>query len=102
MKIKFRETGGFAGLKKSGFFDLDAMPEAEREEYRVLIEQARVFELSEPPRQTPRVGADREQYSVTFEDNGRSRRFDVTAGAIPAELEAVIRFLSKRAKYEKR
>jgi hypothetical protein len=99
MKIKFRQSGGFAGLVKSVEIDLDDLSGEEAEELKSLIEQADFFELPEPPRQTL---PDMEQYSISIEAEGKTRKIHVGRSNRPDNLKPLIKHLAKKAKYEKR
>ena len=101
MKIQFRQTGGFAGLTKSGNFDSDSMPEEEAQELAGLVEQA---DPSKPFQESGSAfqGADREQYSIVIEASGKKHALHLTQGSIPDRLRPLVTFLRKRSKYEKR
>ena len=99
MKIKFRQTGGFAGLAKSIEIDCDKISADEAEFLQSLVDQSRFFNISEP---VQHVMPDEEQYSITIEAMGHSRNIHMNKSGVPNDLRPLIRYLSKRAKYEKR
>jgi hypothetical protein len=99
VKIKFRQTGGFAGLAKSIEIDCAEIPADEAKFLQSLLDQSGFFDLPEP---VQRVMPDEEQYSVTVEAVGRSREMHMNRSSVPDNLKPLIRHIAKRAKYEKR
>lgn len=99
MKIRFRQTGGFAGLVKSAEIDTEQLPPAEAEQLASLVTQTHFFELPEP-RATARP--DEEQYTLAIESGGRSRELHLGRLSVPAQLKPLVDQLTKRAQYEKR
>jgi Emfourin len=100
MKVTFKQSGGFAGLVKSGIFDTDAMPEEQGQELKTLVERSAT---SGPGRPAPGSrGADHEQYSIVIETADGSRSIQVDQGSVPEELKPLLRFLRKQSHYEKR
>jgi hypothetical protein len=99
MKIRFRQTGGFAGLAKSVEIDCERLPPEEAAFFRSLVDQAGFFELPEPPQ---RSLPDEEQYSITVEATGRARHLYMSRSGVPAPLRPLVDYLIKRATYEKR
>jgi hypothetical protein len=73
MRIVFSTSGGFAsipGLAAPLTLDLDALPEAEQQELRQLVERSAFFAL---PSQRPRPrAADQRTYTITIEDDART------------------------------
>ncbi len=99
MKILYRQTGGFAGLVKSLRLDFDELSADDRELVHSLLEGAHFFDLPEP---VARAMPDEEQYAITVDEQYRSRTFIVNKSAVPEDLRPLIRYLAKRAAYEKR
>ncbi len=99
MKITFRQTGGFAGLAKSIEIDCDEIPADEAKLLQSLLDQSGFFDLPEP---VQRVMPDEEQYFVEVEAVGRSRRITMNRSSVPDSLKPLIKYVAKRAKYEKR
>jgi hypothetical protein len=99
MKIRFRQTGGFAGLVKSAEIDTEQLPPAEAEQLTALVTQANFFELPEP---TAAARPDEEQYTIAIESGGRSRELHLGHLSIPAQLKPLVDRVAKRAQYEKR
>jgi hypothetical protein len=95
MKIRFRQTGGFAGLSRGCDLDAAALPRAEADELARLLAAAKL-ETLKPARAR---GADRQQYDLVVEREGEAAlevRFD--DGALTDELARLVAFLRKRAK----
>lgn len=99
MKILFRQTGGFAGLVKSLRLDFDELSADDRDLVRSLLDASHFFEIPEP---AARALPDEEQYSITVDEQERSRTIVVNKSAAPEDLRSLIRYLAKRAAYEKR
>lgn len=99
MKIKFRQTGGFAGLAKSIEIDCDKIPADEAKFLRSLLDQSGFFDLPEP---VQRGMPDEEQYSVEVEAVGRLRKIYMNRSSVPDNLKPLIGYMVKCAKYEKR
>ena len=95
MKIRFRQTGGFAGLARGCDLDAAALPRAEADELARLLATAKL-EALKPVRAR---GADRQQYDLVLEREGKPAvevRFDDSA--LNDELAALVAFLRKRSK----
>jgi hypothetical protein len=99
MKIKFRQTGGFAGLAKFIEIDCDKIPADEATFLHSLLDQSGFFDLSEP---VQRGIPDEEQYSVEVEAGGHLRKMHMDRSSVPDNLKPLIRYMVKCAKYEKR
>ena len=95
MKVRFRRSGGFAGLVRGVELDTAALSGAEAAELERLVA---VVPLVSVKRAAAR-GADRQQYEIVVEREGASKveaRFD--DGALTDELVALIAFLNARSK----
>jgi len=99
MKIKFKQSGGFAGLIKSVEINCDDLSEEESEVLNAMVKQAKFFEL---PKSTPHAAPDIEQYSISIELEGKTREMHVSRPNVPKALNPLIKHLAKKAKYEKR
>lgn len=99
MKIKFRQTGGFAGLVKSAEIDTEQLPDNESGMVQSWIEHANFWSMSAP---SGRSLPDQEQYSLTIETDGQSRTMRMGRSAVPTELKPLVEFVASRATYEKR
>lgn len=95
MKVRFRQTGGFAGLARGCELDAAHLPRADADELARLLATAQLEAIT-PAR--PR-GADRQQYDLVLEREGEPAvevRFD--DAALTDELAALVAFLRKRSK----
>jgi hypothetical protein len=99
MKIKFRQTGGFAGLTKAVEIDTEQIPPNAAEVLKLMVDRASFFEVSAPP---PQALPDREQYTLSIESQGRSHQLQLGASNLPAQLKELIDYLAKQAQYEQR
>ncbi len=99
MKIKFQQSGGFAGLVKSIELDRNNLSDEEFGALKSLVEQSKFFDLPEPD---PQTMPDMEQYSISVEAGGRSREMHLNQSTLPKELKPLIKHMAKKAKYEKR
>ncbi|MEB3358035.1 MAG: protealysin inhibitor emfourin [Synechococcales bacterium] len=99
MKIRFRQTGGFAGLSQSAELDTSQLPPTEATQIEQLVDQASFWEMRPPQRQ---IFPDQEQYSVTIESEGRSRTLHMGRSKIPPALKPLIDRLARDATYDKR
>lgn len=99
MKIKFRQTGGFAGLTKAIQIDTATLPPNAAEALKLMVENSSFFEISPP---SPSSMPDREQYSISIESEGRSHQLNLGASNLPAQLKELVDYLAKQAQYEKR
>lgn len=104
MKIRFRSTGGFAGLARSFELDLDApetagLEAAEAEELRALLPKGPV---QKPPEPRFLGGGDVEQIELVVPCGETTTTLRFPRNAIPKGLEPLVAFLSKHAKFERR
>jgi hypothetical protein len=89
MRIHFQQSGGVAGLRRPPVtVDTDSLPPHEAGEWTGLVAAADVFNL--PPSSPAGPGADRSQYQVSVETEGRQHTITVFDGAIPAALRPLI------------
>lgn len=95
MKIRFRQSGGFAGLVRGTELDTAALAGPEAAELERLVAAARLAST----KHTAARGADRQQYEIVVEREGGPKveaRFD--DGALSDELAALVAFLRARAR----
>jgi len=95
LKIKFIQTGGFAGLTKEAEIDTDEEPEENATLIHKVIEKSGFFNLqskdSEPK-------PDVEQFYITVEKEGQSHMVQLDTLNMPEDLKLLIDNLKKRAK----
>ncbi|MGQ4646380.1 protealysin inhibitor emfourin [Lyngbya aestuarii] len=99
MKIKFRQTGGFAGLAKSIEIDTEQIATDEADRLKSLVNQSSFFDVPQPISQTM---PDQELYSITVESQGRSHQLHLSRSSVPGQLKALVDCVAQLAKYEKR
>jgi hypothetical protein len=90
MRIEFTRSGGFAGLRISRVLDTDAMPEAQALELKQLVESADFFGL---PESFSSGGADKFQYKITIESDGRTHTVEADERAVPPALAPLVKRL---------
>jgi hypothetical protein len=96
VKISYRETGGFAGLKRGAEIDLESLPPGEAKRLRTLVERAH---LGSVHRRGPSTARDLVGYEVAVEDDdGRTTvtRFD--DATVPESAAPLLEALRKRAR----
>ena len=93
MKIAFERTGGFAGMRVSKTIDSRSLPQQEQEQLKKMVDDAGFFEL--PPAQSGAPGgADRFQYKISVEADGREKSVTIGEAAIPDRLRPLVDYLS--------
>ncbi len=103
MYIRFKRSGGFAGLQGPGqVIDLDSrqLPAEEASQLEALIAQARFFD--QPVKASGKAPApDGFQYDLSIEDAGRNHAIQVSDGALPPELAPLVQWLDRAAREKK-
>jgi hypothetical protein len=97
MKIEYVRSGGLAGLRQSYSASSDALSADEQSQLSQLIEDSRFFDQPEMIG-TGGSGADRFQYRISVEDDGRSHTVQVGEDAVPAELRPLISWLANASR----
>ena len=95
MKVRFRQSGGFAGLVRGAELDTAALAGPEAAELERLVAAARLAST----KRTATRGADRQQYEIVVEREGAPNteaRFG--DDALSDELAALVAFLRARAR----
>jgi hypothetical protein len=93
MRVEFRREGGFAGIPLGAVFDAESLSAEDAGTLRELMEAADFFNL--PATTTPARGADRFQYVVTVEADGKRHTVRTTDAAAPEPLRTLLDFLIK-------
>lgn len=93
MKIRFRQTGGFAGLSLGSELDSEQLPATEAGELERLITQAGLDQVGSKKSR----GADLTNYEMTVEDKGRTIKASFDDMTIPADAQPLLDFLKSRA-----
>jgi hypothetical protein len=95
MKVRFRQSGGFAGVVRGAEIDSASLPVPEAAELERLVAAAQLASAE----RAAAPGADRQQYEIVVERAGAPKieaRFG--DGALTDELAALVAFLRARAK----
>lgn len=98
MKIRFRQSGGLAGLTKVAQVDSEEVPDDEAGRLQAMVDEA--FQQAVPPSR-PAL-PDEEQYHIEVEVEARRETILVARSAIPGPLRPLIEYLEERADYERR
>ena len=93
MKVKLRQTGGFAGLIRGCDLDSAELPKKEAAQLDQLLRQP-----SAKPRPATGAARDLTSYEVTVETPQGSKTLSFDDLAIPEGTAALIEFLRRRCK----
>ena len=95
MKIRFRQSGGFAGLVRGAELDTAALSGPEAAELERLVAAMRLPST----KRTAARGADRQHYEIVVEREG-APKVEARFGddALSDELAALVAFLRARAR----
>lgn len=97
MHIQFERSGGFTGIPLATSLDSETLSPEEVDALQKELDQARFFDL--PAKiQTPGTGADRFEYRITVEKEGRSHTIEVGEGSIPETLQPLVQHLTTLAR----
>jgi hypothetical protein len=94
MKVRYRQSGGFAGLILGADLDSEKLPRGEAEELARLVKQAALDKIG--VKQSPR-GRDLTNYEIIVEDNGHTTKASFDDMTIPADVQPLLDFLNRRA-----
>lgn len=97
MRITFKRSGGFAGLRLSLNLDTLASPADEAKLIEQLVETAGFFDLP-AALPSPPGSADRFQYQIEIDSSGRQHAVDIGEAAIPDSLRPLIEKLTTLAR----
>lgn len=94
MKIRFRSTGGFAGLNLGCDLDTEALPEPEATLLTRLVHNAKLKKTS--TKKSDR-GRDLVNYEITIKEPQGATTATFDDLSVPPEAEALLDFLRERA-----
>jgi hypothetical protein len=95
MRIDFTRSGGFTGIPLRKTLDTDTLPAEEGQELQRLVDGADFFGLPEMLRSG---GADKRQYKITIERDGKTHAVEMDERAIPATLKPLVTKLETAAR----
>ena len=98
MKIRFRQSGGLAGVARVAEGDSEQVAADELDRLRTMVAEA-LSEASPGPQPTR---PDEEQCYVEIEIESRRESILVGRSSVPATLRPLIEYLEQIAQYEKR
>ena len=98
MKIRFRQSGGVAGVAKVAEVESARIPHDEADRLRALVDEALSHPAPEPGPGLP----DEEQFYVEIEIERRRQTILVRRSDVPAPVRPLIDYLEQLAEYEKR
>ena len=97
MKIHFERGGGFAGTHITATIDSKELTQDEGQELGELINTANFFNLPTLIASKKR-GADRFNYKLTVETEGKRHSVVIDEGAVTPELRTLLQWLTAKAK----
>lgn len=98
MKIHFERSGGFAGMTTNLDIDADSLPDADRQALAALVSDAGFFALPPTVVDSSATGADRFNYRITIDADGRTHTVATTDGAAPPSLVQLLAWLNGAAR----
>jgi|WetSurSiteA1Bulk_404760.scaffolds.fasta_scaffold05147_2 hypothetical protein len=93
MRIDFKRSGGFAGLRMSKTIDTNSLNPDESKRVINLVESSGFFDLSPTISGT---GADRYRYHLTIDWDGRKHSVQIDESAIPPKLVPLIEWIERK------
>ena len=97
MKIQFERSGGVAGMRMATTVNTDALPAAEAQMLREMVDKAKFFDLP-AVLATAKQGVDRFQYRLTVETGGRRHTVETGEAAAPKTLQPLLQRLGEMAR----
>ncbi len=95
MKVRFRQTGGFAGLVLGCDLDTSTLPPAEAQELTRLVKQANLEKIQTRRSEKAR---DLQNYEVAVEGDGITAKATFDDMSVDANVEPLLDFLRQRAR----
>ncbi len=95
MKVRFRQTGGFAGLVLGCDLDTSTLPPAEAQELTRLVKQANLEKIQTRRSEKAR---DLQNYEVAVESNEMTAKATFDDMSVDANVEPLLDFLRQRAR----
>jgi len=95
MKVRFRQTGGFAGLVLGCDLDTSTLPPAEAQELTRLVKQANLEKIQTRRSEKAR---DLQNYEIAVESNEMTAKATFDDMSVDANVEPLLDFLRQRAR----
>lgn len=99
MRIRFTMEGGiafFPGLSKPAVIDTVSLSQKDQAEVQRLLRETRFFELPENGEAPPYGGADRQRYTITVEEDGKSHTLRLVDPIQDSHLQALVHYLRQK------
>jgi hypothetical protein len=98
MIVRFTRSGGFSGIRLTSQVDTASLPPDQADAVRRMVEGADFRNLPETTTAPATRGADRFEYVVTVEEEGRQHTVRTTDAAVPDALRPLLDYLTKAAR----
>lgn len=98
MRVKFQQSGGYAGLIRGCEFDTDSLPPGEAEALQSLVKKSNI---QGNRKLVTRDARDLRTYSITVVKNEESDSIWFDDMSVPKEVRELLSFLESRAKPQK-
>jgi|SRR5579859_4992989 len=95
MRIEFTRSGGYTGIRLNRTFDTVQLPEEEAHQLDQLVDAANFFNL---PEGLQSGGADKLQYKISIERDGKTHTVQADERAAPPSLAGLIKKLEAAAR----
>ena len=95
MKVRFTQSGGYAGLIKGYEVDAKELPAEEAEALHRLVEDS---SMPEPGQYLSDTGRDLQQYEITIERGGKETSLVFDDETLPHSAKPLVGYLKKRSK----
>jgi hypothetical protein len=97
MKIIFRQSGGYAGLRLGYEVDTSSLPAEEAAKLESLVRQSGILQAGSTTNTTP-TARDLLQYQITLESQGTNIQISFDDLSIPPGIEPLLDYLQERAR----
>ena len=95
MRVRFTQSGGFAGTVRRCTLDTSTMDKDEAGALEALVRKAA---LSTSRHVLSASGRDLEEYEIALDDDGRSATVVYDQSTLPADAKALVGYLKKSAR----
>jgi Emfourin len=98
MRVRFQQSGGYAGLLRGCEFDTESLPPREARVLRSLVKKSNI---KGNQRLITKDARDLRTYSITVEINKESNNVSFDEMTVPKEVRELLNFLEARANPQK-